>query len=88
MREFIFNKSIRPDGRKPDEIRKINCEIGCSLTRLMVRDYLQGEDTSLILALGSMKEAQKIEGIDNEEFKRFMHHYNFPAYSTGEIDCI
>ncbi len=87
VREFIFNKSIRPDGRKPDEIRKINCEVGLFPdTTHGTGLFTRGKTQALtILALGSMKEAQKIEGIDNEEFKRFMHHYNFPAYSTGEI---
>jgi len=86
VRKMIIEKEIRPDGRKPDEIRKITCEVGLfPETTHGTGLFTRGKTQALtILALGSMKEAQKIDSLDTEEFKRFMHHYNFPAFSTGE----
>ncbi|MCL5770779.1 MAG: polyribonucleotide nucleotidyltransferase, partial [Actinobacteria bacterium] len=86
VRKMILEKGIRPDGRKTDEIRKITCEVGLfPQTTHGTGLFTRGKTQALtILALGSMKEAQKIESIDSEEFKRFMHHYNFPAFSVGE----
>jgi len=86
VRKMILEKGIRPDGRKNDEIRKITCEVGLfPQTTHGTGLFTRGKTQALtILALGSMKEAQKIESIDSEEFKRFMHHYNFPAFSVGE----
>lgn len=86
VRKMIIEKAIRPDGRKPDEIRKIACEVSLfPETTHGTGLFTRGKTQALtILALGSMKEAQKIDSIEAEEFKRFMHHYNFPAFSTGE----
>lgn len=86
VRKMILEDGIRPDGRKPDEIRKITCEVGLfPATTHGTGLFTRGKTQALtILALGSMKESQKIDSIDSEEFKRFMHHYNFPAFSTGE----
>ena len=87
VRNMILEKGIRPDGRKPDEIRKITCEV-CLFpeTTHGTGLFTRGKTQALtILALGSMKEAQRIDSIDSEEFKRFMHHYNFPAFSVGEV---
>ncbi len=86
VRRTIIDKNIRPDGRKPDEIRPISCEVGLfPETTHGTGLFTRGKSQALtILALGSMKESQRIDSIDNEEFKRFMHHYNFPAFSVGE----
>jgi polyribonucleotide nucleotidyltransferase len=87
VRNMILEKGIRPDGRKSDEIRKITCEVGLfPETTHGTGLFTRGKTQALtILALGSMKEAQRIDSIDSEEFKRFMHHYNFPAFSVGEV---
>jgi polyribonucleotide nucleotidyltransferase len=87
VRKMIIEKKIRPDGRKTDEIRKISCEVGLfPATTHGTGLFTRGKTQALtILALGSMKEAQRIDSIDSEEFKRFMHHYNFPAFSVGEV---
>ncbi|MBC8388479.1 MAG: polyribonucleotide nucleotidyltransferase [Actinobacteria bacterium] len=86
VREMIINKKIRPDGRKPDEIRKITCEVGLfPETTHGTGLFTRGRTQALtILALGSVRESQRIDSLGTEEFKRFMHHYNFPPYSTGE----
>jgi len=86
VRRTIIDKNIRPDGRNPEGIRPISCEVGLfPETTHGTGLFTRGKSQALtILALGSMKESQKIDSIDNEEFKRFMHHYNFPAFSVGE----
>ncbi len=86
VRRFILDKNTRPDGRAPEEIRKITCEVGLFPvtthgTGLFTRGKTQ---VFTILALGSMKEVQRIDSITNEESKRYMHHYNFPPFSVGE----
>lgn len=86
VRRTIIDKNIRPDGRKSDEIRPISCEVGLfPETTHGTGLFTRGKSQALtILALGSIKESQRIDSIDNEEYKRFMHHYNFPAFSVGE----
>jgi len=86
VRKLILEKGIRPDGRKPDEIREINCEVGLfPETTHGVGLFTRGKTQALtILALGSIREAQKIDSLGKEEFKRYIHHYNFPPFSTGE----
>src|SRR3972149_8083101 len=86
VRKMILGKGIRPDGRKPDEIREINCEVGLfPETTHGVGLFTRGKTQVLtILALGSIREAQKIDSLGKEEFKRYIHHYNFPPFSTGE----
>jgi len=89
IRKNILEKETRIDGRKLDEIRTINCQIGV-LPRthgsgLFSRGYTQ---ILSILTLGSSGAEQLIEGIEPEEKKRFMHHYNFPPFSVGEVSSI
>jgi len=86
VRKMILEKGIRPDGRKPDEIREINCEVGLFPdTTHGIGLFTRGKTQALtILALGSIKEAQKIDSLGKEEFKRYIHHYNFPPFSVGE----
>jgi polyribonucleotide nucleotidyltransferase len=86
VRKMIIEKYIRPDGRKPDEIRKVTCEVGLFPdTTHGTGLFTRGRTQALtILALGSIKESQKLDNLESEDFKRFMHHYNFPPYSTGD----
>ncbi len=86
VRKMILEKEIRPDGRKPDEIRDIKCEVGLfPHTTHGIGLFTRGKTQALtILALGSIREAQKIDSLGKEEFKRYIHHYNFPPFSVGE----
>ncbi len=85
VRKNILEKSIRPDNRKTDEIRKITCE-----TSLLPRAHGSGLFTRgktqvmTIATLGVTRDEQIIDGITDEENKRYMHHYNFPNFSVGE----
>ena len=85
VRAKIINHGIRPDGRKTDEIREIWCEAGIMPrvhgTGVFTRGMTQVITTA---TLGTISEVQKLEGLDEDTFKRYMHHYNMPGYSTGE----
>ena len=85
VRAKILNEGIRPDGRKLTEIRPIWCEVGV-LPRVHGSGvFTRGQTQVLTCAtLGSISEVQKLEGLDDEVCKRYIHHYNFPPYSTGE----
>ncbi len=85
-RVMILNDGIRPDGRKPEEIRPISCEVGV-LPRVHGSGlFTRGQTQVLtVVTLGAIGEVQIIEGLGIEEFKRYMHHYNFPPFSTGEV---
>ena len=89
MRSKIINKGIRPDGRKVDEIRPIWCEVGV-LPRVHGSGVFTRGETQVLTTctLGSMSDMQKLEGLDEEDEKRYMHHYNFPGYSTGEAKML
>ena len=85
IRAKITNTGIRPDGRKLDEIRKIWCEAGV-LSRahgsgVFTRGMTQVMSTC---TLGMLSEAQKLEGLDGDTSKRYMHQYNMPGYASGE----
>jgi len=86
VRQTILEKGIRPDGRKPEEIRNISCDVGLFPdTTHGTGLFTRGRTQALtILALGSIKESQKIDSLEEIEFKRYMHHYNFPPFSVGE----
>ena len=76
----------RPDGRKVTEIRPIWCEVGISPRAHGSGLFTRGETQVLTLAtLGTPKEAQEIDSLAPTDTKRYMHHYNFPPYSTGEV---
>ncbi|MEN6571492.1 MAG: polyribonucleotide nucleotidyltransferase [Anaerolineaceae bacterium] len=76
----------RPDGRKVTEIRPIWCEVGISPRAHGSGLFTRGETQVLTLAtLGTPKEAQEIDTLSPTESKRYMHHYNFPPYATGEV---
>ena len=86
VRKMILDKKIRPDGRKPDQIRKISSEVGLfPETTHGTGLFTRGKTQALtILALGSIREAQRLDNLGGDEFKRYIHHYNFPPFSTGE----
>ncbi len=86
VRKRILNQGIRPDGRKLEEIRPIWCEVGYSPRAHGSAIFTRGETQALTLAtLGTPREAQEIDTLSPVENKRYMHHYNFPPYSTGEV---
>ena len=85
VRAMILNKGIRPDGRKLTEVRPIWCEVGI-LPRVHGSSVFTRGQTQVLnaLTLGTIGDVQKLEGLDNDEYKRYMHQYNMPGYATGE----
>ena len=85
VRRWLLDDGKRVDGRGIDEIRPLNAEVDL-LSRVHGSGmFTRGQTQCLtITTLGSMSNAQILDGIDNEETKRYMHHYNFPSYSVGE----
>lgn len=85
VRAKILDQGIRPDGRKLDEIRPIWCETSILPRVHGSAVFTRGQTQALSTAtLGTISDVQKLEGLDEESFKRYMHHYNFPPYCTGE----
>ncbi|MCG0275043.1 MAG: polyribonucleotide nucleotidyltransferase [Thermosediminibacteraceae bacterium] len=85
VRNMITYEGIRPDGRKSTEIRPISCEVGILPRTHGSGLFTRGQTQVLTVAtLGAMGDVQILDGLELEESKRFMHHYNFPPYSTGE----
>ena len=85
VRAKITNSGIRPDGRKLTEIRPIWCEHGILPRVHGSAVFTRGMTQALTTCtLGTIADAQKLEGLDDEESKRFMHHYNMPGYASGE----
>lgn len=85
IRYMILEEHKRPDGRKLDEIRPLSCEVGLLDRVHGSAMFTRGQTQVLSIAtLGMKSEEQILDGIDEEESKRYMHHYNFPAYSVGE----
>ena len=86
FRSMVVEKHIRPDGRKLDEIRPLSAEVGilprAHGTGLFTRGQTQ---VMTILTLGTIGEGQVLDGIGGEESKRYMHQYNFPPFSVGEV---
>ena len=85
VREMIFKEHKRPDGRKIDELRPLSCEVGL-LPRVHGSEiFTRGQTQAMtIVTLGMKSEEQMLDGVDEETEKRYMHQYNFPAYSVGE----
>ncbi len=82
----ILEKELRPDGRKLDEIRKIECQVKVLPRTHGSALFTRGETQALtITTLGSPGDEQIIDTMEIDTKKRYMHHYNFPPYSTGEI---
>ena len=85
VREMILEEHIRPDGRKIDEIRPLSCEVAVLPRVHGSAIFTRGRTQVMSIAtLGMKSEEQILDGLDTEESKRYMHHYNFPAYSVGE----
>jgi polyribonucleotide nucleotidyltransferase len=86
VRGRILKEGKRADGRNLDELRQISCDVGI-LPRTHGTGLFQRGETQVlsIVTLGSMSAAQKLDTLAPEDKKRFMHHYNFPPYSVGEV---
>jgi polyribonucleotide nucleotidyltransferase len=86
VRGAILNEGRRPDGRDLTTIRPISCEVGLLPRTHGSGLFTRGQTQVLSIAtLGSTADEQIIDGLGIEESKRFMHHYNMPPYSTGEV---
>ncbi|HIU72114.1 MAG TPA: polyribonucleotide nucleotidyltransferase [Candidatus Galloscillospira excrementipullorum] len=85
VRRALLDEGKRVDGRGLHDLRPLAAEVGL-LPRVHGSGmFTRGQTQVLTVAtLGTMREAQLLDGIDNEEYKRYMHHYNFPSYSVGE----
>ena len=86
VRHMLLVEKRRPDGRTFDEVRPISCEVSVLPrthgTGLFTRGLTQ---VMTVATLGSVGDIQILDGIDETETKRYMHHYNFPGYSVGEV---
>src|SRR5471030_247704 len=86
VRNMLLNDNRRPDGRAFDQVRPLGCEVGILPrthgTGLFTRGLTQ---VMTVATLGSISEIQILDGIDEAKSKRYMHHYNFPGYSVGEV---
>jgi len=85
VREMILKEGKRVDGRRLDEIRPMSAEVGI-LPRVHGSAVFQRGQTQVLttLTLGALEDVQILDGVDLEEEKRYMHHYNFPSFSVGE----
>lgn len=89
VRDKIVNKGFRPDGRAHTEVRPIWCEVGVLPRTHGSAVFTRGETQAMtITTLGAVGDGQRVDGITEEEFKRYMHHYNMPPYSTGEAKML
>ena len=89
MRSKIFDKGIRPDGRGLKDVRPIWCERHVLPRVHGSAVFTRGQTQTLTTCtLAMLAEAQKLEGLDDETSKRYMHQYNFPGYCTGEAKAL
>ena len=85
VRKAIVHEGRRPDARKTDEIRPIWCDHGFIPRAHGSGLFTRGQTQVMtVTTLGALGDVQILDGLDEEENKRYMHHYNFPAYSVGE----
>jgi polyribonucleotide nucleotidyltransferase len=85
VRRLITHEKVRPDGRKLNEIRPIECDISILPRTHGSGLFTRGQTQALsICTLGALGDVQILDGLDLTETKRFMHHYNFPPFSVGE----
>lgn len=85
VREMILEEHKRPDGRKIDEIRPLSCEVAVLPRVHGSAIFTRGQTQVMsVVTLGTKSEEQMLDGLDEEESKRYMHQYNFPSYSVGE----
>ncbi len=89
VRRWLINDKKRVDGRRMDEIRPLAAEVGVLPRTHGTGLFTRGQTQVLTVAtLGTLSEAQKLDGLDDEDSKRYMHHYNMPGYSTGEAKAM
>ena len=85
MRRKIIDKGIRPDGRGIFDVRPIWCDVHMFARPHGSAVFTRGQTQVITMTtLGPLNDAQELDGIDEAEQKRYMHHYNMPPYSTGE----
>src|SRR4030065_481700 len=86
VRNMILEKNLRADGRKPEEIRNIICNVGILPRTHGSALFIRGETQCLaVVTLGTSEDEQRIDSLDGESSKTFMLHYNFPPFSVGEV---
>ena len=86
VRKMILEDGDRVDGRKLEEIRPISCEVGFLPRPHGSGLFTRGQTQVLsVTTLGPLSEEQRLDGLGIEETKRYIHHYNFPPYSVGEV---
>lgn len=85
VRKLILHEGVRPDGRKPDETRQITCQVGL-LPRVHGSGLFTRGQTQVLtsVTLGSLKDSQIIDTVEEDGTKRYMHFYNYPPFSNGE----
>ena len=89
VRRWLLVDKKRVDGRRMDEIRPLAAEVGVIPRVHGSGLFTRGQTQVLTIAtLGTLSDSQKLEGLDDEESKRYMHHYNMPGYSTGEAKAL
>ena len=89
VRRWLLVDKKRVDGRRMDEIRPLASEVGLIPRVHGSGLFTRGQTQVLTIAtLGTLSDAQKLEGLDDETTKRYMHHYNMPGYSTGEAKAL
>ncbi|HOV69468.1 MAG TPA: polyribonucleotide nucleotidyltransferase, partial [Clostridia bacterium] len=89
MRKRIIEEGVRPDGRNVSEVRPIWCEVGILPRTHGSAVFTRGQTQVLtVTTLGAIGDVQILDGIDDEETKRYMHHYNMPPYATGEAKSL
>ena len=89
VRRWLLEDKKRVDGRRMDEIRPLAAEVGILPRTHGSGLFTRGQTQALTIAtLGPISDAQRLEGLDNETSKRYMHHYNMPGYSTGEAKSL
>ena len=85
-RNMILDKGVRPDGREPAQIRPITCEVGLLPRTHGSGLFQRGQTQALTIAtLASIGMKQALDTLSPEESRRFMHHYNFPPFTVGEV---
>ncbi|NCN09535.1 MAG: polyribonucleotide nucleotidyltransferase [Leptospira sp.] len=86
VRDLVLSESTRADGRKPDEIRAISCEVNVLPGAHGSSVFTRGQTQSLgVMTLGTSMDNQRYESLEGQKEKNFMLHYNFPAFSVGEV---
>src|SRR5699024_459964 len=89
VRRLITEEKVRPDGRAPEVIRPLSSRVGLLPRTHGSGLFTRGQTQVLsVCTLGALGDVQILDGLDLEETKRFMHHYNFPQYSVGETGPI